>query len=121
MNQHAICYCGRGAFEPHYKVLPDGTRKSIGLDPAILANPRVKEISDVYELMDGAILFSAKGTDERHLMLTEDGHRLLITGCAHEGILDIVSVARERHHFNPTAIIGGFHLRGLLCRFWEVS
>ena len=41
---------------------------------------------------------------EQYLLIEEHGKRILISGCSHRGILNIVN------HFKPDVLIGGFHL-----------
>ena len=40
---------------------------------------------------------------EQYLLIEEEGKRVLISGCSHKGILNIVN------HFRPDVLIGGFH------------
>ena len=41
---------------------------------------------------------------EQYLLVQENGKRILISGCSHKGIVNLV------HHFRPDVLIGGFHL-----------
>jgi len=43
-------------------------------------------------------------------MLFEDGKRILISGCAHNGILSILDAYREKYGAFPDLAISGFHL-----------
>ena len=42
-------------------------------------------------------------TNEQYLLLEEQGKRILISGCSHKGIMQIVDA------FRPDILIGGFH------------
>ena len=44
---------------------------------------------------------------EQYLLAEENGKRILISGCSHKGILDIVD------WFSPDILIGGFHFMRL--------
>ena len=44
---------------------------------------------------------------EQYLMIEENGKRVLITGCSHQGIINIMS------WFHPDVLVGGFHFMDL--------
>ena len=44
-------------------------------------------------------------------MIEEDSKRVLISGCAHNGILNILDKFRELYNTWPDAVISGFHLK----------
>lgn len=47
---------------------------------------------------------------EQYLVLEEDGKRILISGCAHNGILNILDRYREIFGDAPDVVISGFHM-----------
>lgn len=47
---------------------------------------------------------------EQNLVIEEPGATLLVTGCAHRGILNILEHFRTLYDRLPTHVIGGFHL-----------
>lgn len=47
---------------------------------------------------------------EQNLVLREAGHTVLITGCAHKGIVNIMEYFHQREGAWPDVVIGGFHL-----------
>ncbi len=49
-------------------------------------------------------------THEQSLVLTEEGVRVLVSGCAHNGILNIMEAFREKYGSDPETVISGFHL-----------
>ena len=129
INQTAPVYLTESAFLPHY----NGTRKYIGLDTALQNHPRLRTVSGDLSLGDGLTLLSPNGRERRHSLgsfgltervgdtfipddfrheqyllieepLSEGGRRILISGCSHAGILDIVE------WFSPDVLIGGFHV-----------
>ncbi len=128
INDHAPVYVHPLAFEPHY----NGPVKYIGLDPMLLKTGRLiltggdYEIDKNLSLHDcahnprpypghGAGLTVARGGErlpdpfnhEQYLLIREGGRRILISGCSHKGIENIVS------WFAPDVLVGGFHLSKL--------
>lgn len=125
INQTAPVYLTEAAFLPHY----NGTQKYIGLDTSLRGHPRLRVVSGDLSLGDGLTLLSSNGRERKHalgafgltervgdvfipddfrheqyLLIEEDGKRVLISGCSHAGILDIVE------WFAPDVLIGGFHV-----------
>ena len=121
-------YLSRYAFEPHY----NGSGKYIGLDPALRVLPRLKPVEDVFEPLPSLMLLSCHTRphkypihpfglslqtdsgfipdDFRHeiyLLLTENDKRILISGCSHKGILNIMD------WLHPDILVGGFHFTKL--------
>lgn len=47
---------------------------------------------------------------EQYLVLEEDGKKVLFSGCAHNGILNILDRYREIYGGYPAAVISGFHM-----------
>ncbi len=100
----------------------------ISLDPALRYSKRLCYAEDVEQIGEGLTLYSGKDMEavapldsagltvckngilepdtflhEQYLLIEEDGKRVLISGCSHKGILNIVN------HFRPHVLIGGFH------------
>lgn len=123
-NDHAPVYMSRYAFESHW----NGTEKYIGLDETLVPNDRFvctdgtlvldEELTlcspvgreRVADLDTGGLLRKENGTflpedfrHEHYLLITEGEKRVLISGCSHQGILNIVD------WFRPDVLIGGFH------------
>ncbi len=69
-----------------------------------------KMISPYYVLKDGEV---DEFNDEVCLYCLVKEEVVILTGCSHRGILNIVSHAREKLSLPVRAIIGGFHLQGL--------
>ena len=128
LNDHAPVYMHRCASQAHH----NASGKYIGVDPALAASPRVVMTGDALDLGSGLSLCtcnaliadcpaSARGmtaesggvriqdsfAHEQYLILTERGRRVVISGCSHKGILDIVRWLR------PDVLIGGFHFMKL--------
>lgn len=125
INHTAPVYLTEAAFLPHY----NGARKYIGLDTTLQDHPRLRVVSGDLSLGDGLTLLSPNGRERKHslgsfgltervgdvfipddfrheqyLLVEEKGRRVLISGCSHAGILDIVE------WFSPDVLVGGFHV-----------
>lgn len=135
VNSTAKVWIHRMAGEGHYSARPENRVADIGIDPAWLEDPRVVLTEGVAELFPGAVLFSdVAGNElrspandalliraeegyvcdpfhhEQSLLLTENGHRLLVGGCAHRGIVNILDRALELAGDPMDVVIGGFHM-----------
>lgn len=127
-NPGAPVYLSRYAFEPHYH----GSTKNIGLEPALAQNLRLRFIGETTPLGDGLTLYACNARPRRHdlgsfglttvrdgafvaedfrheqyLLIEQAGKRVLISGCFHKGILDLVE------WFRPDVLVGGFHFSKL--------
>ena len=126
LNTHAPVWVSPHAFDAHF----NAQGKDIGLSPALASNPRfltaqhaVQELAPSVTLYQATCVpshYPAAGTGmsaiidgqrtsddfrhEQYLLIEEHGKRILISGCSHRGILNIVT------HFRPDVLIGGFHL-----------
>ena len=124
----APVYLSRYAFEPHYH----GSTKNIGLEPALAQNLRLRFTGETTPLGDGLTLYACNARPRRHdlgsfglttvrdgafvaedfrheqyLLIEQAGKRVLISGCFHKGILDLVE------WFRPDVLVGGFHFSNL--------
>ncbi len=127
-NRQASLYLSSHAFGEYYS----GPDKYIGLDRQLKGHPRLIPVSEKISLTDGADIIpwgeqdchhpsygrgltvrengSSRPDDFRHeqyLMFEEDGRRVLVSGCSHKGVLNIM----ER--FRPDVLVGGFHFMKL--------
>ena len=119
VNQTAPVYVSQHAFEPHYSA-----NGYIGMDPGLKASEQIRYVAEETTLAEGVTLYQLekaptdtaglqmeengerKPDDFRHeqyLMIEEQGKRILLSGCSHKGILQIVEA------FRPDILIGGFH------------
>jgi len=124
INDHAPVYMHRRASEPHY----NGTEKYIGIAKALIGHPRVILTDDALDLGLGMQLCtcnaqisgcpaSARGMTvrcgedflqdsfdhEQYLIIEENGRRVIVSGCSHKGILNIMDWLK------PDVLIGGLH------------
>lgn len=110
--------------------------KYIGIDIGILDLPQVKLLDGDFKIQEGISVFSGvKGRrlwpsgnlelmvkkedgfeqdsfqHEQYLVLEEEGKQILISGCAHNGILNILEKYREIYSQEPDIVISGFHMQ----------
>ena len=121
-NKTAPVYVTPTALEPHF----NAEGKDIGISPVFYSD-RLIFTENVHPVAEGICLYSCndrtrtgEGTanframkngtmvedvfdHEQYLLLEEDGKRILISGCSHKGIENIMD------WFNPHVLIGGFH------------
>src|SRR5574344_1034081 len=134
-NTKAEVFLHRLAFEKYYAIRANGKLDFIGLDENLKQNKQVVLTSDRFSISNGIEVFSniaqrephpkpnsglltehmGQTTDdtfehEQNLVIEEDGNTLLITGCAHNGIINILEYFKSFKGRMPDYVIGGFHL-----------
>ena len=130
LNRTAQIVMQRMAAEPHY----NGERY-IGIDTDILGLPNVQLIGGDKQLDDELFLFSGitgrrcypqgnrklscikdgvKTEDdfvhEQCLVITQNSKRWLLSGCAHNGILNILDRYKALFGSEPDYVVSGFHM-----------
>ena len=125
INDRAPVFLSRYAFDECH----NAEGKYIGLDPKLKIEPRLvftgeeTELSPALHLyacnerepahpIDSAGLTVRRGGEvvpdgfrhEQYLLIEEAGKRVLISGCSHKGILNLLD------WFAPDVVVGGFHL-----------
>lgn len=135
MNRHAKIYLNKKVFGDYYSSRPDGEKKYIGLDKTLLPNDRFVfvegqlVIDDELEIFSGVhgtklnpsgnqSLFMKHGesfivddfSHEQNLIIRENGNVVLVAGCAHNGIVNILERFYADKNCQPSHVIGGFHL-----------
>lgn len=130
LNPYAEIYMQKRAGEDHYH----GDRY-IGIDKNILQLPHLHLLQGDFQIDDELFLFanikgrrrfaqtnlelSVKTNDqcvpdsfahEQCLLLNSEGKHILLSGCAHNGILNILDRYHELGHDDPDIVISGFHL-----------
>ncbi|MBO7702823.1 MAG: MBL fold metallo-hydrolase, partial [Solobacterium sp.] len=130
----ANVYLSEHAFGSFYSMHSDGPH-FIGISEEIENDPGVQLITESREIDDELFLLSDIGfahpipsANERLMVETEDGlmpdrfdheiclvvsenhHRYLFSGCAHHGILNILDRFREVYGTVPEAVFSGFHM-----------
>ncbi len=135
-NSKAKIYIRRQAFEKHYALRQSGGKYEVGLDEGFDNHPQMVFTSNRDSIDDGLWLFAEvpqkkpqqpsglvverQGqiveddfVHEQNLVIEENGKIVLITGCAHQGIVNILEHYSELKGSMPDAVIGGFHLSNL--------
>lgn len=127
INSKAPVYLSRYAFEPHF----NGERY-IGLDTSLMDSDRLVFTDGITKIAEGLTLYSCNEREkkldlgsfglnaehggrlipddfrhEHYLLIEENGRRVLISGCSHKGIINIVE------WFRPDVLVGGFHFNKL--------
>ena len=124
INERASVYVSRWAFEPHWA--SDG--RYVGVDASLQGNDRIRYVAEETVLGEGITLYRMEKEPmdtadllveengiripddfrhEQYLLLEEAGKRILISGCSHKGILNIMDA------FRPDVLVGGFHFMNM--------
>lgn len=134
-NPRAAIYLQRSATGEFYHPGPDGDRY-IGMNPGIAGLSQCRMTDGNYEIDGNLSLLSGitgrrfwpEGNRElkrreqgrmvqddfRHeqcLTVTEGGCRVLFSGCAHNGILNILEAFEARYSGLPDVLFSGFHMK----------
>ena len=133
VNPRAEIYLQKTAGLDYYGLDPEGPRY-IGIDKSILTLPRLHLLeggADVDEEIsilagfpgrrcwsksnlrlarrEGGAMVQDSFDHEQALVIRQEGKCLLFSGCAHNGILNILDRFREEYGRDPDLVIGGFH------------
>lgn len=132
INSKAGVYARYGVFDDHWSIREDGL-KYIGLDKELEKSGRFVFCDDVFKVSEELTLFSTDvetfprpaGNDfllgpdkverddflhEQSLIISENGKNILIGGCAHCGISNILTRAEQLCGGNVTHVFSGMHL-----------
>lgn len=134
INPTAKIYLQQSAGYDYYN-LKDNKEKYIGIDKAILELPQVQILDGNLRIDEELFLFTnvtgrkywAKSNlllkrkvdgefvqdmfdHEQCLVITEDNQHVLLSGCAHNGILNILEAYAGYFDKEPSMVISGFHL-----------
>lgn len=133
-NSKAKIYIRKEAFEPHYiKVL--GLPFRVGLDQELLDHEQIVATDDKMIIDEELMLFSGVKSEayfsksnrvlyagkqghlvpddfshEQNLIITLDEKRVLVSGCSHTGIVNILNKAEKLISGKIETVLGGFHL-----------
>ncbi len=125
LNDHAPVFLSRYAFDECH----NGEGKYIGLDPALRKEKRLAFTGEEAALSSSLRLFACNEREmhyppdsagltvrregkllpdgfrhEQYLLIEEKGKRVLISGCSHKGVRNLLE------WFRPDVLVGGFHL-----------
>ncbi|MEA3459648.1 MAG: MBL fold metallo-hydrolase [Chloroflexota bacterium] len=86
-----------------------------GLKEQIRANARVVEVHEPMEIAEGVYTTGemGQGVLEQSLVVETTQELVVITGCAHPGVVNIVAKAKEITGGEVYLVMGGFHLGGV--------
>jgi len=135
VNNKAKIYLNQKAFDSHYSNRTNQEKAYIGLDQGLISNERLIFTGDSFIIDDELELFSdvygdrftPKGNQdlfmeigksivcddfshEQNLIVKENSNTLLVAGCAHKGIINIIDCFNKKMNSSLTHVIGGFHL-----------
>lgn len=134
INPDAPIFMRETAGEDYYHIT-DSLEKYIGIDKRILELSQVVKVRETLEIDDELFLFSGiagkkypiKGNlqlkkkinggyvqdtfdHEQCLVITQEDKRILLSGCAHNGIINILDRYAELFQSYPDIVISGFHM-----------
>lgn len=139
INDRAVIYMQESASDEYYSDSGETAPvryKYIGIDKNITKLPKVRLLQGDYKLDDELELFTIKKrthalpftnkrilirrgnqylrddfTHEQFLVVRQMGKTILLSGCAHNGILSILDAFCTRYGQAPDLVISGFHLK----------
>ncbi len=132
-NPNAVIYIHKHAVGAFYNLKNGGT-KYIGMDSAVASlsgvvflegNVKIDEELSIFTGVTGRTLWP-RGNEvlkkkcgdaflqdefehEQYLVISEGDRKVLLSGCAHNGILNILKTYREIYGGEPNVVISGFH------------
>jgi len=134
-NDKARIFIRSTAFKDVVAELPSGELEDIGIDKNVKTNSQVVLTGSSHKIDNGLELFSDVSGElfnpsgnsdlkvkkdkilvlddfdhEQNLVITEGSNKVLITGCAHRGIVNIIEHCNKVLGSYPTHVLGGFHL-----------
>lgn len=134
INPKAQIYVRENAFLPYYHKHPENHRY-IGLDPRIESLAQVVKVTQDLVIDEELSLFTnVKGrtlwpsgnrelavkvkdrmeqdefSHEQYLVITDGEKKYLISGCAHNGILNILDACKKKEGRMPDVVVSGFHM-----------
>lgn len=146
INSKAKIYLNQKAFNKHYVNKRNGEKAYIGLDASLIPNNRFVYVGDHLVIDNELELFSnIKGTrlnpsgnqdllmevgnvlvqddfvHEQNLIVREDEKTLIVAGCAHKGIVNILDHFNAEKNVSLSHVIGGFHLYNRSANKYEDS
>ena len=133
-NQIAKIYIHRHAFDPHFSKRGENW-VNIGLDPKIQNNPRIILVDHDFQISSDILIFTGvNGTryvpamnrnlyeyrdlerindnfsHEINLLMKDHENTVLVIGCAHKGVVNILDHVSQHLQTKPNWVIGGFHM-----------
>ncbi len=143
INKKALVYLSAKASGDHVALRPNGEYESIGihvsrnfLDRLVFVDHQLSvgpclifsDVAGYFPLPTGnKSLFQEKDgkyvlddfAHEQHLVIQEDDKYVLLAGCAHRGILNVLTYLKDRFGILCDAVVGGFHLHNKVTNTYE--
>ncbi len=135
INEKAKVYVNSRAFEPHFARRSAGVKAFIGLDTGLLEGGRLESVQGSLRIDDQLEIMSESGGDafrpsgnsdllmeqagqlveddfrhEQNLVIHEGSRSVLLAGCAHNGIVNIMEKFKSTYGRFPDYVLGGFHM-----------
>ncbi len=135
INKNAKIYLQKEAFDEHFAKRGENDIANIGLNALLKDNDRIIFCDDYLKIDDSLELFAGVKTKElfstankvllkrqqdilveddfvheQNLIIHDEGKFILIAGCAHNGIVNILKRFVQLKAVQPDYVIGGFHL-----------
>ena len=135
VNSKAKIYLHQNAFDKYYASKAGGSKAYVGLDEELLPNDRFVLVGDHLIIDDelelvsnikctrptssrnqnllkelGSSLVQDDFVHEQNLLIKENGKIILVTGCAHNGIENIIDHFHDTNDGSLSHVVGGFHL-----------
>jgi len=136
INSKAKIYLSKYALNEFAVFVNNQKERDIGLDPSLKNNNRFIAIDDILMIDEQVSIFSnVQGrrffptsnevlyqkdehgkwvldsfNHEINVVLQEEKQVVLLAGCAHNGIINIIDHLKSNLKLTPTVVIGGFHL-----------
>lgn len=135
INTKAKIFFQKNAFNDFYSSQENNTTKYIGLDKSLINNDRLILIDNEFKINEYLMLFSKvsekklypsgnkhlfvfKNSElieddflhEQYLIIQERDKVILISGCSHKGIINIINECINTYNLKIDYVIGGFHL-----------
>lgn len=137
LNNKAKVYISKHGFGDYYSDKGDRGMTYIGLDQSFKDHEQIQYVDEEIRIDDRITLFSGvqggrlfptgnkrlyEGKDgiyindvfrhEMSMLLEEDSHTFLFSGCSHRGIVNIIEHVRMKDYSWPSHVVGGFHMSG---------
>jgi 7,8-dihydropterin-6-yl-methyl-4-(beta-D-ribofuranosyl)aminobenzene 5'-phosphate synthase len=134
-NNSSTVYVHKKAFDKNHALRDNGELEYIGLEESLKQNAQIVFTNNHFIISKGIEMFSNTAkrylspasnrgllterngqiandsfAHEQNLIIEEDGKLLLVTGCAHNGIINILDHFYTLKKRMPDYVIGGFHL-----------
>ena len=134
-NKKAKVYIKENAFKKMYSLEKNNEYEDIGIDLSLKDDKRVVLVDDDFQISENlklitginntkfpsplnkALFYEEDGkyieddfAHEQNLLINENGEKVLITGCSHCGIYNILEQVKKKFGENIDFVVGGFHL-----------